>query len=198
MRGNTMTRKAISTDTAPCCARAYSHAIVADNFVFCSGTAGIDPATGAPGDSVEAQTQLALRNLEAILTAAGASLPTLVKTTIFYINVEDFATIKGSMRASCPTRRQPAPHRPTWRRHTACLSRSTLSPCFRLRRSGVTRQTGAPETTRTRRSEHRYMHSRRSCQPFRIDSELAALRSRIRSLSVMACCLASARRRARS
>ena len=86
-----MTRKAISTDTAPAALGPYSQAIVAGSLVFCSGTAGIDPATGMPGDGVEAQTELALRNLDAILTAAGASLSTLVKTTI--ANVEDFATI---------------------------------------------------------------------------------------------------------
>jgi 2-iminobutanoate/2-iminopropanoate deaminase len=90
-----MTRKAISTDTAPAALGPYSQAIVAGGFVFCSGTAGIDPATGAPGEGIEAQTELALRNLDAILTAAGASLPALVKTTIFYANVEDFATINA-------------------------------------------------------------------------------------------------------
>jgi len=88
-----MTRKAISTDAAPAALGPYSQAIVAGNLVFCSGTAGIDPATGSPGDGIEAQTELALRNLEAVLTAAGASLSALVKTTIFYANVEDFATI---------------------------------------------------------------------------------------------------------
>ena len=66
---------------------------MAGELVFCSGTAGIDPATGVPADGIEAQTELALRNLDAILTAAGASLSALVKTTIFYTNVEDFATI---------------------------------------------------------------------------------------------------------
>ena len=73
----------------------YSQAIVAGGLVFCSGTAGIDPATGVPGDGIEAQTELALRNLDAILTAAGTSLQALVKTTIFYANVEDFATINA-------------------------------------------------------------------------------------------------------
>jgi 2-iminobutanoate/2-iminopropanoate deaminase len=87
-----MTRKAISTDTAPAALGPYSQAIVAGGLVFCSGTAGIDPATGVPGDGVEAQTELALRNLDAILAAAGTSLSALVKTTIFYTNVEDFAT----------------------------------------------------------------------------------------------------------
>ena len=90
-----MTRKAISTDTAPAALGPYSQAIVAGNLVFCSGTAGIDPATGVPGDGIEAQTELALRNLDAILAAAGASLSTLVKTTIFYANVEDFAAMNA-------------------------------------------------------------------------------------------------------
>jgi 2-iminobutanoate/2-iminopropanoate deaminase len=90
-----MTRKAISTDTAPTALGPYSQAIVAGSFVFCSGTVGIDTATGVPGDGVEAQTELALRNLDAILTAAGTSLSALVKTTIFYSNVEDFAAINA-------------------------------------------------------------------------------------------------------
>jgi 2-iminobutanoate/2-iminopropanoate deaminase len=90
-----MTRKAISTDSAPAALGPYSQAIVAGSFIFCSGTAGIDPATGTPGDGIEAQTELALRNLDAILTAAGASLSTLVKTTIFYTNVAHFATINA-------------------------------------------------------------------------------------------------------
>jgi 2-iminobutanoate/2-iminopropanoate deaminase len=76
------------------CARPYSQAIVAGGFVFCSGTAGIDPATGVPGDGIEAQTELALRNLDAILTA-GTSLSGLVKTTVFYTNVEELATINA-------------------------------------------------------------------------------------------------------
>ena len=94
-RQSQMTRKAISTDSAPAALGPYSQAIVAGGLVFCSGTAGIDPATGVPGDGIEAQTELALRNLDAILTAAGTSLQALVKTTIFYANVEDFATINA-------------------------------------------------------------------------------------------------------
>ena len=94
-RQSQMIRKAISTDSAPAALGPYSQAIVAGGLVFCSGTAGIDPATGVPGDGIEAQTELALRNLDAILTAAGTSLQALVKTTIFYANVEDFATINA-------------------------------------------------------------------------------------------------------
>ena len=90
-----MSREAISTDAAPPALGPYSQAIVANGFVFCSGTAGIDPATGTAPEGIEAQTEQALRNLEAVLTAAGASLATLVKTTIFYANVDDFAAINA-------------------------------------------------------------------------------------------------------
>jgi 2-iminobutanoate/2-iminopropanoate deaminase len=88
-------RQAVSTDHAPPAIGPYSQAIVANGFVFCSGTAGIDPTTGVAPDSIEEQTELALRNLDTILTAAGASLSTLVKTTIFYANVDDFASINA-------------------------------------------------------------------------------------------------------
>jgi 2-iminobutanoate/2-iminopropanoate deaminase len=88
-----MIRQAVSTDNAPHAIGPYSQAIVANGFVFCSGTAGIDPVTGVAPNGVEEQTEQALRNLDAILTAAGASLATVVKTTIFYTNINDFASI---------------------------------------------------------------------------------------------------------
>ena len=88
-------RQAVSTDSAPAALGPYSQAIIANGFVFCSGTAGIDPATGAVAEGIEAQAEQALRNLDAILAAAGASLATLVKTTIYYQNVDDFAAINA-------------------------------------------------------------------------------------------------------
>jgi 2-iminobutanoate/2-iminopropanoate deaminase len=88
-------RQAVSTDSAPAALGPYSQAIIANGFVFCSGTAGIDPVTGAAAEGIEAQAEQALRNLDAILAAAGASLATLVKTTIFYQNVDDFAAINA-------------------------------------------------------------------------------------------------------
>jgi 2-iminobutanoate/2-iminopropanoate deaminase len=86
-------RQAISSDQAPAALGPYSQAIVAGGFVFCSGTAGIDPSSGAPRDGIAAQTEQALLNLSAILQAAGASMADLVRTTIFYTSVDDFATI---------------------------------------------------------------------------------------------------------
>jgi 2-iminobutanoate/2-iminopropanoate deaminase len=88
-------RQAVSTEDAPHAIGPYSQAIVANGFVFCSGMPGIDPATGVAPDGVEEQTEQALRNLDAILTAAGAALATLVKCTIFYANVDDFASINA-------------------------------------------------------------------------------------------------------
>ena len=88
-----MTREAVSSDLAPAALGPYSQAIVAGGFVFCSGTAGIDPATGAVAEGIEAQTELALRNLAATLEAAGASMADLVKVTIFYADVDDFTRL---------------------------------------------------------------------------------------------------------
>jgi 2-iminobutanoate/2-iminopropanoate deaminase len=68
-----MMRQAVSTDLAPAALGPYSQAIIANGFVFCSGTVGDDPATGAVVQGVEAQTEQALRSLDAILTAAGSS-----------------------------------------------------------------------------------------------------------------------------
>ena len=88
-----MTRRAVTSDQAPAALGPYSQAIVANGLVFCSGTAGIDPADGSIPDGIEAQTEQALRNLAAVLTAAGVSMADVVKTTIFYADVEDFGRL---------------------------------------------------------------------------------------------------------
>jgi 2-iminobutanoate/2-iminopropanoate deaminase len=88
-----MSRRAVSTDDAPAALGPYSQAIVAGDMVFCSGMAGIDPATGEIPEGIEAQTEQALRNLSAVLREAGCSMHDVVKTTIFYANVEDFGRL---------------------------------------------------------------------------------------------------------
>ena len=88
-----MSKTRITTSGAPAALGPYSQAIVANGFVFCSGTAGIDPETGIIPDGIEAQTEQSLRNLAAVLEAAGASMADLVKTTIFYADVADFALL---------------------------------------------------------------------------------------------------------
>jgi 2-iminobutanoate/2-iminopropanoate deaminase len=128
-----MTRQAVSSDQAPAALGPYSQAIVAGGFVFCSGTAGIDPATGAAGDGIEAQTEQALQNLAAILKAAGASMADLVKVTIYYEDVDDFARLNEVYARHMPTRRRRDLRRPTSSSRAGYSYRSMPSPSFRPR-----------------------------------------------------------------
>jgi 2-iminobutanoate/2-iminopropanoate deaminase len=91
-----MPRNAISTAQAPAAIGPYSQAIRADGYLFCSGQLGLDPATGdfVAGD-VEAQAEQALRNLGAVLQAAGLTFGDVVKTTIFLADIGDFAAVNG-------------------------------------------------------------------------------------------------------
>src|SRR4051794_10798756 len=91
----TQARQSVHTDDAPAALGPYSQAIVAGGFVFCSGTAGIDPSTGQVPDGIEAQPARALRTPAAPLRAAGSSMDHLVKTTIFYADVADFAALNA-------------------------------------------------------------------------------------------------------
>jgi 2-iminobutanoate/2-iminopropanoate deaminase len=86
--------KSIQTDHAPKAIGPYAQAVVVDGWVYCSGQIALDPATGqvVVGD-VAAQTERALRNLAAVLEAAGASLATVVKTTVFLADMADFAAM---------------------------------------------------------------------------------------------------------
>jgi 2-iminobutanoate/2-iminopropanoate deaminase len=80
---------------APRAAGPYSHAIVAGDFVFTAGQAGLDPATRQLAEGIEAQTRQALRNVAAILEAAGTSMANVVKTTVFLANMDDFQAMNA-------------------------------------------------------------------------------------------------------
>jgi 2-iminobutanoate/2-iminopropanoate deaminase len=91
-----MTRRAISTTSAPSAVGPYSQAIVTNDLVFCSGQVGLDPVTGElVAGGVEAQTERVIRNLEAVLDAAGCTLADVVKTTCFLADIGDFATFNA-------------------------------------------------------------------------------------------------------
>ena len=90
-----MTRRAVSTSAAPNAAGPYSQAIATDDLVFCAGQLGSDPVTGELADGVEAQAERALRNLEAVLDAAGCTLADVVKTTCFLADINDFAAFNA-------------------------------------------------------------------------------------------------------
>ena len=73
----------------------YTQAISAGGTLYCSGQIGIDPATSQLVDDVAAQARRALDNLSAVLEAARTSLPFVVKTTIFLVDMNDFATVNA-------------------------------------------------------------------------------------------------------
>jgi 2-iminobutanoate/2-iminopropanoate deaminase len=86
--------KPVHTDAAPQAIGPYSQAIVSDGWVFCSGQIPLDPATMELLDGdVADQTDLVLKNLRAVLEAAGATMDTVVKTTVFLSDMNDFAAM---------------------------------------------------------------------------------------------------------
>ena len=86
-------KEIISATNAPAALGPYSHAVAMEGVVFTSGQLGIDPATGKLAEGVAAQAEQALKNLEAVLKAAGASMADVVKTTVFVKDLADFGTV---------------------------------------------------------------------------------------------------------
>ncbi|HEV2762097.1 MAG TPA: RidA family protein [Pyrinomonadaceae bacterium] len=87
-------RQVISTKNAPQAIGPYSQAVAAGGFVFASGQIPIDPETGefVPGGIAE-QTEQVLKNLSALLEAAGTGLGRVVKTTVFLADMNEFAAM---------------------------------------------------------------------------------------------------------
>jgi 2-iminobutanoate/2-iminopropanoate deaminase len=88
-------RSIIASKDAPEAIGPYSQAVAAGRFVFCSGQIALDPATGqmVGGGDVAAQTRQVLDNLEAVLHEGGAGFHSVVKTTIYLRNMDDFARV---------------------------------------------------------------------------------------------------------
>ena len=89
-----MHRKIINTKKAPAPIGPYSQAILSGNFIFTSGQIAIDPASGEiiTGD-IESQTLQVLENLKAVLLSAGGSVNSVLKTTIYLKNMDDFQRV---------------------------------------------------------------------------------------------------------
>jgi 2-iminobutanoate/2-iminopropanoate deaminase len=87
-------KQRIQTENAPAAIGPYSQAIKAGGFVFVSGQVAIDPQTGqfVAGEIAE-QTERALKNLQAVLEAAGSSLDQVVKTTVFLADMKEFSAM---------------------------------------------------------------------------------------------------------
>lgn len=106
-----MSKQKIQTEGAPAALGPYSQAIVAGGMVYCAGQIPLDPKTGQfAGDTIEAQTHQVLRNLRAVLQAAGSDLSKVVKTTVFLADMGDFQAMNGVYTTYFP---DPAPARST-------------------------------------------------------------------------------------
>lgn len=86
-----MKREAVRTEGAPAAIGPYSQAVRAGGFLFCSGQIPLDPSKGNMVDGgIEAQAERVLMNLEAVLIAAGLTLRSVVKTTVYLVDLGDF------------------------------------------------------------------------------------------------------------
>ncbi|HCL79527.1 MAG TPA: reactive intermediate/imine deaminase [Synergistaceae bacterium] len=87
-------KRIISTDKAPAAIGPYNQAIQAGNFLFCSGQIPIDPATGAMVEGgVGEQARQVLKNVHAVLEAAGYAMTDVIKATVFAQSMKDFAVV---------------------------------------------------------------------------------------------------------
>jgi len=88
--------KSIQTNKAPAAIGPYAQANIAGGFVYVSGQIAIDPKTGAlVTGAIEVQTERVLENLKAVLEAAGSDLDSVVKTTVYLTDINDFAKMNA-------------------------------------------------------------------------------------------------------
>jgi reactive intermediate/imine deaminase len=94
---STTTHQAVTTPDAPAPVGPYNQAVQAGGWLYCSGQIPLDPATGemvGDGD-VEAETRQVLRNLQAVLSAAGTEAARVVRTTVYLVDLADFQAVNA-------------------------------------------------------------------------------------------------------
>ena len=106
-----MTRRVVTTTGAPSAIGPYSQGIDTGSLVFVAGQIGRVPDSGEMPDGVEAQTERAMKNVGAILEAAGLSWADVVKTTCFLADIADFETFNDVYKTFVT---DPAPARSTF------------------------------------------------------------------------------------
>lgn len=92
-------REPIETAAAPTPVGPYGQGMAGGGLIFTAGQVGVDPVTSAMADGVAMQAEQALRNLGAILAAAGSGFDRVLKTTIFLTDMADFATVNAAYAA---------------------------------------------------------------------------------------------------
>ena len=94
---STTTNQAVTTTDAPAPVGPYNQAVQAGGWLYCSGQIPLDPATGemVGGGNVEAETRQVLRNLQAVLSAAGTEAAKVVRTTVYLVDLADFQAVNA-------------------------------------------------------------------------------------------------------
>ena len=109
-------REIIATTEAPGAVGPYSQGIITEGLVFTAGQIPINPATGkVEAESIEDQTRQVLRNVDAVLRAAGSGLHNVVKMTVFMTDLGDFKAMNGVYAEFFPRIRRRAPPSRWWR-----------------------------------------------------------------------------------
>ncbi len=88
-------KQSINANNAPAAVGPYVHAVAAGELIFTSGQLGLIPESGQLPEGVEAQTHQALKNLSAVLEAAGSDFAHVVKTTVFLDDINDFGAVNA-------------------------------------------------------------------------------------------------------
>lgn len=88
-----MARETIHTEQAPAAVGPYVQAVKVGGMIYCSGQLGLNPEDGTLAEGVEAQAHQSLKNLGAVLKAAGSDYGKIVKTSIFLTDIGDFAVV---------------------------------------------------------------------------------------------------------
>ncbi len=104
-----MSKRIVTTDQAPTAVGPYSQGVVLDGWVWTCGQVALDPASGEMvGSDAAAQADRALRNIKAILQAAGSSLEQVVRVTVYLTNMDDFGAVNevyaGYFQSAFPAR----------------------------------------------------------------------------------------------
>lgn len=99
--------KVISTPNAPAAIGPYAQGYIANGMVFTSGQLPVDPAAGTMPEGIAAQAEQSCKNVGAVLTAGGAGLGSVIKTTCFLADMNDFAAfneVYARYFINCPAR----------------------------------------------------------------------------------------------
>lgn len=88
-------KKSIQTGKAPAAIGPYSQGILAEKYLFVSGQLPLDPVTGVLPEDIKSQTAQSIKNVQAVLQAAGGDLTNIIKTTVFLTDMKDFNAVNG-------------------------------------------------------------------------------------------------------